>query len=91
MKEGCGKIKDPRHAYKDAVSEMDAARARGETPNIDAFKRRNAIPELTPEAKFAVQGGSAANQWAQLGAYEGIDSQEVKRLTPKRRKHPRRG
>jgi ribosomal protein S30 len=86
-----GKITERCQSYKEAVSDMDAARARGETPNIDAFKRRNAIPELSAEAKFAVQGGSAANQWAQLGAYAGIDPKEVARLTPKRRKPSKRG
>jgi hypothetical protein len=73
-------MKDPVGA---AISEQNAEMATHS--GIDWFKRVNQIPDLTPAARFAVQGPSAANQWARLGAYEGIDPKEVERLTVNRR------
>jgi hypothetical protein len=59
-------LQDP---YGAAVSDRDAEMA-GHS-GIDWFKQTNKIPELTPEAALGMQGNSAANQWAQLGAYRG--------------------
>lgn len=52
---------------------------------LDWFKQTNKIPELTPEAALGMQGNSAANQWAQLGAYKGVSPDDVKRMTINRR------
>jgi hypothetical protein len=71
-----------------AISEADAELAshRG----IDWFKRANRIDELTPEAKLAMQGPSAMNQWARLGGVEGIDQDEFNRLVDARERASRR-
>lgn len=73
--------KDP---YRAAQSDVEAQRAR-DYGTLSNYKAMNQIPELTPAAKIAVQGPSAVNQWAQLGAYQGIDPAEVARLTINRR------
>jgi hypothetical protein len=73
--------KDP---YRAAQSDVEAQRAR-DYGTLSNYKAMNQIPELTPAAKIAVQGPSAVNQWAQLGAYQGIDPAEVARLTVNRR------
>lgn len=52
---------------------------------LDWFKQVNKIPELTPEAALGMQGNSAANQWAQLGAFKGVSPDDVKRMTVNRR------
>jgi hypothetical protein len=78
--------KDP---YKAAISDVEAQRARGGTPSIDAYKAANKIPELTPAARLASQnvrssgrpgGGSALSQWALRGGVEGIDAGEYRRM-----------
>jgi hypothetical protein len=74
-------MKDPYHA---ATSAAEAQRA-WDYGTLSNYKALNQMPELTPAAKIAVQGPSAVNQWAQLGAYQGIDPAEVKRLTVNRR------
>lgn len=42
-----------------------------------AFANR---PQMSPEATLASQGNTAANQWAQLGAYQGIDPERLRQL-----------
>jgi hypothetical protein len=69
--------------YGSAVANRDAEMATHS--GIDWFKQANKIPELTPEAALGMQGNSAANQWAQLGAYKGVNPEDVKRMTVNRR------
>jgi hypothetical protein len=70
--------------YRAAQSDVEAQKVR-DYGSLAGYKAMNQMPELTPAAKIAVQGPSATNQWAQLGAYQGIDPAEVKRLTVNRR------
>jgi hypothetical protein len=80
-------MKDP---YKAAVSAADAQRA-SDYANLSNYKAMNAAnaaagPGLSA-AQIAMQGPSAVNQWAQLGAYKdfGVDPSEVARMTVNRR------
>jgi len=73
-------LQDPVGA---AISNRDAEMA-GHS-GLDWFKQTNKIPELTPEAALGMQGNSAANQWAQLGAFKGVSPDDVKRMTINRR------
>jgi hypothetical protein len=41
-------------------------------------------PRMSPEATLASQGNNATNQWAQLGAYEGIDPDTLRQLNSRR-------
>jgi hypothetical protein len=80
--------------YRAAQSDMEAARARGGTPNIDAFKAMNRIPELSPEEILASQGNTATNQWMSMrgqpqggvagGGAPGINPDELRRLNAAR-------
>ena len=79
--------KDP---YRAAQSAADAQRA-SDYANISNYKAMNAAnaalgPGLSA-AQIGMQGPSAVNQWAQLGAYKdfGIDPSEVARMTVNRR------
>ena len=80
--------KDP---YRAAISDVEAQRARGGTPSIDAFKAMNRIPELSPEEILASQGNTAMNQWMSLrgqqgggGGGAGINPEELRRLNTAR-------
>jgi hypothetical protein len=79
--------KDP---YRAAQSDVEAQRASdyGTLANYKAMNARNAAagPGLSA-AQIAMQGPSAVNQWAQLGAYKdfGVNPAEVKALTQNRR------
>jgi hypothetical protein len=70
--------------FKAAQADVEAQRQR-DYGSLAGYKAMNQMPELTPAARIAVQGPSATNQWAQLGAYQGIDPAEVARLTQNRR------
>jgi hypothetical protein len=79
--------------YRAAQSEMEAARAKGQTPSIDAFKAMNRIPELTPEEIMASQGNTALNQWISLRGQQGggggtpgggVNPEELRRLNAAR-------
>ena len=73
-------LQDPVGA---AISNRDADMA--SHSGIDWFKKANNIPELTPEAALGMQGNSAANQWAKLGAFQGVDPNKVDQFTVNRR------
>lgn len=52
---------------------------------LDWFHNVNRIPVMSREAAIGNQGNSAVNQWAQRGAYEDIDPEQVKKFTVNRR------
>ena len=101
MLRGLMDIYSQQVAKQPTIREAYAAKAEAQNPVAWAAKQRDAslanpfgpggyfegrgASQMSPAAVLASQGPNAMNQWAQRGAVEGIDPEELKRLNEQTR------